>query len=125
MFLNDVDNSVDGGKNHLTHLTQFESNDGVDGCENYTLIAKNNSESLRSDVKGHVDQFRVGGLKDDRESIDNGQMDNDDKNNGDKNNQNPSKGVYFSSTADSQNTSNRSHNHHYNYHNNLNSYNCR
>eukprot|EP00957_Ditylum_brightwellii_P088198 6718230-Ditylum_brightwellii.AAC.1 len=26
MLLTDVDNSVDGGDNHLTHLTQFESN---------------------------------------------------------------------------------------------------
>eukprot|EP00957_Ditylum_brightwellii_P147658 11244496-Ditylum_brightwellii.AAC.1 len=36
MLLCDVDGSVDGGDNHLTHLTQFESNDGVDGCENFT-----------------------------------------------------------------------------------------
>eukprot|EP00957_Ditylum_brightwellii_P156979 11947318-Ditylum_brightwellii.AAC.1 len=30
MLLNDVDNSVDGSDNHLTHLTPFESNDSVD-----------------------------------------------------------------------------------------------
>eukprot|EP00957_Ditylum_brightwellii_P189634 14435208-Ditylum_brightwellii.AAC.1 len=36
--------------------------------------------------------LRVGGLKDDRDSIDNGQKDNDDKNNGDTNNQSTSQG---------------------------------
>eukprot|EP00957_Ditylum_brightwellii_P126917 9675414-Ditylum_brightwellii.AAC.1 len=77
MLLNDVDDSVDGD-NHLTHLTQFESNDCVGGCENFTHIVKNNLESLTNDVTGHL---RGGGLKDDRDYIDNGQKDNDDKNN--------------------------------------------
>eukprot|EP00957_Ditylum_brightwellii_P048046 3648736-Ditylum_brightwellii.AAC.1 len=31
MLLNDVNGSVDGGDNYLTHLTQFESNNGVGG----------------------------------------------------------------------------------------------
>eukprot|EP00957_Ditylum_brightwellii_P173870 13236951-Ditylum_brightwellii.AAC.1 len=29
MLLYDIDGSVDGGESHLTHLTQFESNDGA------------------------------------------------------------------------------------------------
>eukprot|EP00957_Ditylum_brightwellii_P207542 15353440-Ditylum_brightwellii.AAC.1 len=41
MLLNVVEVSVDVGDNHLTYLTQFESNDGVEGCENFTHIAKN------------------------------------------------------------------------------------
>eukprot|EP00957_Ditylum_brightwellii_P001396 109410-Ditylum_brightwellii.AAC.1 len=50
MFLYDVDDSVDSGDNHCTHLTQFESNDGVGGCKNFKHIVKKNSESLGSDV---------------------------------------------------------------------------
>eukprot|EP00957_Ditylum_brightwellii_P085530 6505629-Ditylum_brightwellii.AAC.2 len=106
MLLNYVDDNVDGGNNCLTHLKQFESNDGAGGCENFTHIV------------------RSGSLKDDRKSIDNDQKDNDDKNNGDKNNESPSQGVSFSSGAGGQNTSNRSHNHHYNYCSNLSSNNC-
>eukprot|EP00957_Ditylum_brightwellii_P002564 196782-Ditylum_brightwellii.AAC.1 len=118
MLLNDIDNSVDGGDNHLTHLSTFGSNDGVDGYETFTHIAKNNSESLRSDITGHgthVNFFgnmlvskklflwlRVCGLKDDRESIDNSQKDNENKSNGDKNNGSPSQGGSFSSTMGSQ-----------------------
>eukprot|EP00957_Ditylum_brightwellii_P057769 4380628-Ditylum_brightwellii.AAC.1 len=145
MLLHDVDDSVDGGDNHLTHLTHFESNDGVDGCEKFTHIAKNNVESLQSDVTDHVTHvffgnmpvskiltllLRGGGLNNDKECIDNGQKDNDDKNNGDdtkdgdnNNNQCPSQGASFSSTLGSQNTSNRSHNHHHNYSNNFSSIN--
>eukprot|EP00957_Ditylum_brightwellii_P133053 10145515-Ditylum_brightwellii.AAC.1 len=48
MLSNDVDDSVDGGDNHLTHFASFESNDGVGGCENFTHIVKSNSESFRS-----------------------------------------------------------------------------
>eukprot|EP00957_Ditylum_brightwellii_P063643 4830718-Ditylum_brightwellii.AAC.2 len=46
ILLNDVDRCVDCCVTHLTYLIQFESNYGVDGCENSTHIAKNNSESL-------------------------------------------------------------------------------
>eukprot|EP00957_Ditylum_brightwellii_P161871 12324450-Ditylum_brightwellii.AAC.1 len=46
MLLNDVDNSVDDGNNHLTHLAQVENNDGVDGCKKFKHIVENNSESL-------------------------------------------------------------------------------
>eukprot|EP00957_Ditylum_brightwellii_P169586 12907886-Ditylum_brightwellii.AAC.1 len=53
ILLYDADDSVDSGDNHLTHFTQFEINDGVGGCKNFTHIVKNNSESLRSDVTGH------------------------------------------------------------------------
>eukprot|EP00957_Ditylum_brightwellii_P188396 14342241-Ditylum_brightwellii.AAC.1 len=140
MLLNDADDSVDCSYNHLTHLTQFESNDGVGGCEHFKHIVKNNLKSLRSDVIGHVTHInyfgdmlvskhlilwlRGGGLKDDRKSYENDQKDNDDKKNGEMNNQRVSKGVSFSSTAGSQNTLSRSHNHHHNYHNNLSSNNC-
>eukprot|EP00957_Ditylum_brightwellii_P060698 4608301-Ditylum_brightwellii.AAC.1 len=98
-----VDNSVDSGDKHLTYLTQFENNDDLDGCnKHFTHVVKKNSESLMTDVTGHVTylnffgkmpfsknviiRLRVGGLKDDRNSINDGQKGNDDKNNGDTNN---------------------------------------
>eukprot|EP00957_Ditylum_brightwellii_P044442 3372175-Ditylum_brightwellii.AAC.1 len=58
-----VGNSVESGDKHLTHLTQFENNDNLDGCDK------------------HLTHLRGGGLKDDRDSIDNGQKDNYYKNN--------------------------------------------
>eukprot|EP00957_Ditylum_brightwellii_P022769 1717580-Ditylum_brightwellii.AAC.1 len=144
MLLYDADGGVDGDDNRLMHLTQFESNDGVDGCEKFKHIVKNNFESLQSDVTGHVTHVNVfgntpvskklilwlrgGGLKDDKDCIDNGKKDNDVKNNGDdikygdnSNNQSPSQGVSFSSTSSSHNASDRSNDHHHNYFNNFNS----
>eukprot|EP00957_Ditylum_brightwellii_P088575 6746642-Ditylum_brightwellii.AAC.1 len=86
LLLNDTDDSVDCGDNHFTYLTQFESNDGVGDCENFKHTVKNNSESLRSDITGHVSKslilwLRGGGLKDDRKGSDNDQKDKEDKKN--------------------------------------------
>eukprot|EP00957_Ditylum_brightwellii_P134736 10272143-Ditylum_brightwellii.AAC.1 len=63
--------------------------------------------------------LRGGGLKDDCNSIDNGQKDNDEKNYADANNQSTSQRVSFSTTAASHNTSNRSQNHHTDFNNNF------
>eukprot|EP00957_Ditylum_brightwellii_P179976 13709235-Ditylum_brightwellii.AAC.1 len=113
----DVDNSdddsddhgVDSGDKHLTHLTQVESNVNLGVCDKHlTHIVKNTPESLISDVTGHLTHanifrkmpvsknvilwLRGGCMKNNSDSIDNGQKDNDEKDNGDTNNQSPSQG---------------------------------